>query len=258
MQSKPAPSSVAQHTEVRLDVNPHQLVDRLRSRLELVESRIATACQRSSRRREEVTLVAVTKTVDTAVVAQLPGLGVFDLGESRPQELWRKAAALPGAIRWHMIGHLQRNKIERTLPLVCCIHAVDSTRLMDALETEASKLKRRVPILLEINASREAAKQGWHPEDVPGLADRLAQLQNLEVKGLMTMAAHEEDPERCRDTFRETRLVLERLRAVAKPGHPLDQLSMGMSNDFEVAIEEGATLIRLGSVLFEGMEEGAA
>ncbi len=238
-------------------MNDHQLVDRLRDRLEQIESRIANACRRSGRRRDAVTLVAVTKTVGSAIVSRLPELGVFDLGESRPQELWRKAAELDGPIRWHMIGHLQRNKIERTLPLVCCIHAVDSLRLLDALEEEAGKLKRKVPILLEINASRESAKQGWQPEEMPGLADRMTSLVNLEVRGLMTMAAYDENPERCRGTFREARLVLERLRALAKPGHSLDQLSMGMTNDFEIAIEEGATLIRLGSVLFEGLEEGA-
>ena len=233
------------------------IVDQLRARLEQVESRILNACRRAGRQRGEITLVAVTKTVSPAIATTLTELGVIDLGESRPQELWRKAAALPASIRWHMIGHLQRNKIERTLPLICFVHAVDSPRLLDALEVEAAKANRKLPVLLEINASREAAKHGWQPEDVPALANRLAELEHLEVRGLMTMAAYEEDPERCRPTFRETRQVLESLRAVFRPGHAVDQLSMGMSNDFEIAIEEGATLIRLGSVLFEGIEDGA-
>ncbi|CAN5314296.1 YggS family pyridoxal phosphate-dependent enzyme [soil metagenome] len=234
-------------------MNEDELTDQLRSRLEVVEGHIDQACRRSGRPRSEVTLVAVTKTVQPEIAARLATLGIQDMGESRPQELWRKSAELPSSVRWHMIGHLQRNKIERTLPLVQFIHAVDSSRLLDALEQEAGKQGRRVPVLLEINASREAAKQGWRPEDVPALADCVTHLQYVEVRGLMTMAAYDADPENCRPTFREARQVLEQLRATVGPGHALDQLSMGMSNDYEVAIEEGATLIRLGSVLFEGI-----
>src|SRR5947209_19699658 len=110
----------------------------LRQRLAAVEERIAAACRRAGRPREQVTLVAVTKTVSPEVAALLPGLGVPDLGESRPQELWRKAAALPATVRWHLIGHLQRNKVERTLPLVCCVHSVDSVRLLQELEAQAA------------------------------------------------------------------------------------------------------------------------
>jgi hypothetical protein len=205
-----------------------------------------------------VRLVAVTKQVMAQTAGILFELGIHDFGENRPQELWRKAAELPGSVRWHLIGHLQRNKIERTLPLVHTIHAVDSLRLLEALELEAAKINRRVPVLLEINASREAAKQGWQPEDVPALAEPLGHLQHLEVCGLMAMAAYDENPEHCRGTFRGTREILQRLRAKVGGVHPLDQLSMGMSNDFEIAIEEGATLVRLGSVLFEGTEEAVS
>jgi PLP dependent protein len=226
----------------------------LKERLATVEVRIAAACRRARRPRGTVTLVAVTKTVSTATAALLPELGVFDLGENRPQELWRKAAHLRGPIRWHMIGHLQRNKIERTLPLVDFIHAVDSLRLLDALEAAAGHAGRRLSVLLEINASREAAKQGWRPEDVLALSERLSALRHLEVRGLMTMAAYAEDPQACRPTFALTRQVLEKLKAEVSDAQPLDQLSMGMSNDYETAIEEGATLIRLGTILFEGME----
>jgi pyridoxal phosphate enzyme (YggS family) len=235
-------------------VTDDKLTNQLRNRLEMLEERIGKACRRSGRQRCEVTLVAVTKTVQPELAARLASLGVRDMGESRPQELWRKAAELPSTIRWHMIGHLQRNKIERTLPLVHWIHAVDSLRLLDALEQEAGKQNRRVPVLLEINASREAAKQGWRPEDVLALADRVRDLRNVEVRGLMTMAAYDDNQENCRPTFRETRQVLDQLRAALGPGYALDQLSMGMSNDFEIAIEEGATLIRPGSILFEGID----
>jgi pyridoxal phosphate enzyme (YggS family) len=226
----------------------------LAARLDAVNERLEAVCRRAGRARGEVTLVAVTKTVPVEVAALLLGLGVCDLGESRPQELWRKAAALlpVSPVRWHLVGHLQRNKIERTLPLVSCIHSVDSLRLLDALEEECGKEKRALPVLLEVNASREASKHGFAAEDVVGLAGRLAELQHLRVEGLMTMAAYEEDLERTRPTFAALRTLRDRL--ATELGRPLPQLSMGMSNDFEIAVQEGATMVRLGAVLFEGME----
>src|SRR4051794_33689014 len=216
----------------------------LASRLAEVEQRLEAACQRAGRVRGEVTLVAVTKTVTPTVASILPELGVFDLGESRPQELGRKAAALPGAVCWHLVGHLQRNKIEATLPRVHLIHSVDSLRLLTALEQEARKQQRPVDVLLEVNASREANKNGLVPEDVPGLVPAIAGLEYVHVRGLMTMAAFEEDPQRCRPTFAAVRDLRDRLRGELKLPHRLDELSMGMTNDFEVAVEEGATLVR--------------
>jgi pyridoxal phosphate enzyme (YggS family) len=226
----------------------------LADRLAAVEGRLTAACRRAGRSRGEVRLVAVTKTVSPAVAALLPGLGVADLGESRPQELWRKAAALPASVRWHLIGHLQRNKVERTLPLVTMVHSVDSPRLLDALEAEAGKRPGEpVSVLLEVNASREADKHGFAPEELPALAGRIATVTLLRVTGLMTMAAITGDPEQCRPTFAELRRLRDELNAELPPERRLTELSMGMSNDFEVAVEEGATLVRLGSVLFEGL-----
>jgi pyridoxal phosphate enzyme (YggS family) len=222
----------------------------LAERLAVVEARLAAACARAGRRRDEVRLVAVTKTVSPAVAAVLVDLGVTDLGESRPQELWRKAAVLPPTVRWHLIGHLQRNKVERTLPLVAVIHSVDSLRLLDALEAAAD---RPLPVLLEVNASREASKHGFAPEEVPALAGRVAGLARVRVTGLMTMAAPAECPKAARPTFAELRRLRDRLNADLPPERRLTELSMGMSGDFEVAIEEGATMVRLGSVLFEGL-----
>jgi pyridoxal phosphate enzyme (YggS family) len=237
-------------------VSPTPLHSALAARLGAVEQRLTAACRRAGRRRQEVTLVAVTKTVSVEVAAALVDLGVCDLGESRPQELWRKAAALPRAIRWHLIGHLQRNKVERTLPLTYRIHSVDSERLLEAIES----LGRPVEVLLEVNCSGEASKHGFAPEQVSGLAPALNALRSVRVVGLMTMAAPEEDPERCRPTFVRLRQLRDQLREAVQPAHSLAELSMGMSNDFEVAIEEGATCVRLGSVLFEGLpgEGGAA
>jgi len=223
-----------------------------------LEKRLHAACRRTGRQREDVTLVAVTKTITAEVASQLPILGFVHLGENRPQELWRKAAAVTAPVSWHFIGHLQRNKIERTVPLVCLIHAVDSLRLLAALEQYAAREQRQVDVLLEVNASREASKHGFLPEDVPDLVPHLEKLRHVHVLGLMTMAAYEEDPERCRPTFAKVRELRDRLASKVGPPHQMRQLSMGMSNDFEVAIEEGATLVRIGTALFEGLSEGTA
>jgi pyridoxal phosphate enzyme (YggS family) len=226
----------------------------LKSRLDEVEGRIRAACQRAGRQRQDVTLVAVTKSVSAAVAALLPELGVLDLGESRPQELWHKASLLPATVRWHQIGHLQRNKIERTLPLVELIHSVDSERLLTALEQEAAKKQQSsTEILLEVNASREASKTGFAPETLAALIAKLPGLRHSRVVGLMTMAAACDEPEKARPTFVELRTLRDQLREKLGPPHDLRHLSMGMTNDFEMAIEEGATLVRIGTALFEGM-----
>jgi pyridoxal phosphate enzyme (YggS family) len=227
----------------------------LQDRLASVEERLQAACARAGRQRREVTLVAVTKTVSPQVAACLVELGVRHLGENRPQELWRKASHLPPEVHWHLVGHLQRNKMERTLPLVQLIHSVDSLRLLEALDQEAGRQKRPIPVLLEVNASCEESKHGFRPEQIPALTPHLLRLANLKVCGLMTMAALEEDPERCRPTFALVFQLRDRLRTELGPAFNLEHLSMGMSNDFEVAVEEGATLVRLGTVLLEGLGE---
>jgi pyridoxal phosphate enzyme (YggS family) len=227
----------------------------LLERLFAVRERIRSACDRAGRPPEDVTLVAVTKTVTANVARIIADLGLGHLGESRPQELWRKAEALgrDRAPCWHLVGHLQRNKVERTLPLVHLIHSVDSTRLLSAIDEEAARQGRTADVLLEVNAAGEASKHGFALDELAALMPRLAELHNVRVHGLMTMAAYEEDPERCRPTFALLRRLRDRLRPAVGPAHPFDQLSMGMSNDFEVAVEEGATLVRLGTVLFEGL-----
>jgi PLP dependent protein len=232
-------------------MNDADLRSALSDRLAAANVRIAAACRRAGRDRADVTLVAATKTVSTRVAALARDLGVTDLGESRPQELWRKAEAVPG-VHWHLIGHLQRNKIDRTIPLVSLVHSVDSVRLLEALDAFGRKHGSPVPVLLEVNCSREVAKGGFAPADVPAIGDRLVSLTGVRCDGLMTMAAHHDDPERCRPTFAELRGLRDALRTTT--GLPLPHLSMGMSNDFEIAVEEGATLVRIGSTLFEGLE----
>ena len=219
-----------------------------------IEARILAACVRAGRVRTDVTLVAVTKYVSADIAALLPELGVFDLGESRPQELWRKAAALANEVRWHLIGHLQRNKIEKTLPLVHLIHSVDSERLLGALNAEAAKQSRPIDVLLEVNMSREANKHGFSPDEALAMDPvQVRRYDRITVRGLMTMAAASENPELSRPTFAELHRLRDRLQAEFGPH--LQHLSMGMTNDFEVAVEEGATLVRIGSALFEGLTE---
>jgi len=229
----------------------------LASRLAAVGERLERALRRAGRERGTVTLVAVTKTVPADVAALLPELGVNDLGESRPQELRRKAAVLPSA-RWHLIGHLQRNKVRETVPLVARVHSVDSLRLLAALEDEAARSQTPVPSLLEFNASGEPEKHGFRPGEAAAVADAVAGLHWLRVDGLMTMAAYSEDPEEARPAFALLRRLRDDLRRRLGKSDALPHLSMGMSGDFEVAVEEGATFVRLGTVLFEGLPGGAA
>ena len=228
-------------------MNPRQ--QELNARLQQVRRRMADACARAARPVDSVTLVAVTKTVEPDVAADLLEFGIRDFGENRPQELWRKASVVPGG-HWHLIGHLQRNKVDKTLPLTTMIHSVDSLRLLEAIEAEAARQGRRVDVLLEVNCSGEGAKQGFEPDEAEGLVEAIRNLKQVRVRGLMTMAALTDQPENARPAFRRLRVLAESLREkLAGTGHPLDHLSMGMSGDFEVAIEEGATLIRLGTTL---------
>lgn len=221
-------------------------------RLAEVRARIASAAGRSGRTAADITLVAVTKYVGVEVTRRLVVAGCRALGESRPQELWHKAEELADVlIEWHLIGHLQRNKIARTLPLVRLIHSGDSLRLLQAIDAEAERAGLGpVPVLVEVNVSGDAAKHGFRPEELEPLGAKLAELPRLAIGGLMGMAGREGDLDAARRDFANLRSLRDRLRAVWPDGARLDALSMGMSGDFEVAIEEGATIVRIGSLLF--------
>jgi pyridoxal phosphate enzyme (YggS family) len=225
----------------------------LRSRIALVEDGVAAACQRAGRSRSDVTIVAVTKTLSLEATRHVPETGLTHLGENRPQDFWKKAAAAPDAT-WHFIGHLQRNKIDKTIPLASLLHSIDSVRLLQAVDEEAGKQKRLVPVLLEVNASGETTKQGFAPNALLDLVAQLNALEHVRVRGLMTMAAPLPNPEECRPTFATLRKLRDDLRERLAPEHGFGELSMGMSNDFSFAIEEGATLVRLGSIFFEGLD----
>jgi pyridoxal phosphate enzyme (YggS family) len=230
---------------------------RLAENLARVRERIAAACFKSGRPAGAVRLVGVTKYVDTGLAGLLLEAGLADLGESRPQELWSKAAALNElSPRWHLIGHLQRNKVRRTLPLRPVIHSADSVRLLEEISREADR-QHAVAVLLEVNISGEAAKHGFHPDEIAQHLAQIAELPNVHVLGLMTMASREGDLKQARREFAALRELRDRLAANCPPAILLNELSMGMSGDYEVAIEEGATIVRVGSALFEGVVSGA-
>ncbi|MCC7421538.1 MAG: YggS family pyridoxal phosphate-dependent enzyme [Planctomycetaceae bacterium] len=230
------------------------LRDRLAENLAVIRQRMADACARSGRAADAVRLIAVTKSGSIEAVQQLVDLGVTELGESRPQQLLDRAAVIHGDVRWHLIGHLQRNKARRIIPAIACIHSIDSLRLLQTLESIAGELGVRLQGLLEVNVSGEEAKDGFAPDELLASVDALAGLQHVQIKGLMTMAPYSEDPETARPVFAALRTFRDQL-AARLPSHALAELSMGMSGDFEVAIEEGATLVRVGSSLFEGLPE---
>jgi pyridoxal phosphate enzyme (YggS family) len=228
---------------------------RIAENLAQVRGRIAAAAKRSGRTAEAVTLVAVTKYLGAEIAATLVEAGCTELGESRPQELWSKAAALPDpAIHWHLIGHLQRNKIRRTLPLVSLVQSVDSPRLLTALDQEAAMLGRPVAVLLEVNISDDATKTGLPPNDLGPILEKAAELRHVSVRGLMGMASLTGGITAAQRDFSRLRELRDRLATNAPAGVSLRELSMGMSDDFEVAIEEGATIVRIGSALFEGLD----
>jgi pyridoxal phosphate enzyme (YggS family) len=229
--------------------------DRIRRNLDEVQARITQASACAGRSPSDVRLVAVTKKSDLEWIKSLLDFGVFDLGENYPQELWKKSDALAGridSIRWHLIGHLQTNKVKKTLPLVRMIHSVDSLKLLRVLNEGAQALVTPPSVCLQVNTSAEESKHGWSADEIVKDCESIAACRSIPVVGLMTMAALGGTDAASRASFarlRETRDVL-----AQKTGLPLPELSMGMSGDFELAILEGATLVRVGTALFEGLE----
>lgn len=229
-------------------------MSRLAANLQRVRARIAAAAARAGRAAGDVRLVAVTKYVEPEVARALVELGQCDLGESRPQELWRKAEALADLpqVCWHFIGHLQRNKLARTLPHVALLHSADSLRLLQAVDEFGRQHGRRIAALVEVNISGDASKHGFAPDDLLPLRDEIAQLTHVDVRGLMGMSSLDGSMDDARREFSALRQLRDRLRGQWPENLSWNELSMGMSDDLEAAIEAGATLVRVGSALFEG------
>jgi pyridoxal phosphate enzyme (YggS family) len=218
-----------------------------------VRQQIEAAARRSGRTSNDVRLVAVTKYIDVDATRALVDAGCCDLGESRPQDLWAKAISLADTnAAWHLIGHLQRNKIRRTLPLAKLIHSVDSEPALASIDRIASELQLVSHVLIEVNASGDASKDGVPPAGVMPLLASAASYPHVVIDGLMTMAALEGGGTGARRNFASLRTLRDELAPQCPSNVSLAELSMGMSGDFEVAIEEGATIVRVGSALLEG------
>lgn len=230
-----------------------QFADRLRTNLQMVEQRISQACLRAGRPRSDVTLVAVTKYAEWEWIAALVAQGQQHLGENRPQQLAERAPRLTQPVTWHLIGHLQTNKAKLVLPIAPWIHSVDSLKLLTLLDRQASELALRPQLLLEVNVTGEATKYGFTPDELLAGWPTVCACRNVEVAGLMTMAPAAADPETARPAFQSLRTLRDNLKSRSPSTLTLPHLSMGMTGDFEVAIEEGATFVRIGSALFEGL-----
>lgn len=215
-----------------------------------VEEKVIQSCKRAGRDPSEVTLIAVSKTKPISMIEELLPLGVRDFGENKVQELTEKAEILSPEIRWHMIGHLQRNKVKYVVDKACLIHSVDSLRLAEEISKEAGKKNRTASVLLEVNVAGEESKFGIAPEEALPLAKEIAGLPHIQIKGLMTIAPYTEDPENNRNFFRDLRKLSVDIAQENIDNVTMNVLSMGMTGDYEVAIEEGATHVRVGTGIF--------
>ena len=242
----------------------------------MVRERIAEAAARSGRSAKDVLLVAVTKNAEPDDIRRVMALGHEDFGENRVQQLGQRAAmsdewlerarvlretggsgeGLRGdqLVRWHMIGHLQRNKARKIVDLVRLVHSVDSLRLAEELQALLRKTDRRMDVLLQVNISAEDSKHGCLMPAVPAMVEQIESMYSLRLRGMMTMAPHSADPEDARPHFRRCRELFEEIRSAGAGDGAFNMLSMGMSGDYEVAIEEGSNVVRVGSALFAGGE----
>ena len=229
--------------------------DAIAGRIDEIRDRIVRASTRAGRSADEITLVGVTKTYPIEVVRAARRAGLRHFGENRVQDLVAKAEALPGKllggdVEWHMIGHLQRNKARDVVEHADWFQALDSPRLARELDKRARRADRVVPCLVQVNISGEDSKYGIKPEEVHAFLDRAAGFEYLRIEGLMGMATHVDDPNDARPEFRRLRQLFDGYRSGSGGAPAMSKLSMGMSNDFEVAIEEGATHVRIGSAIF--------
>ena len=222
----------------------------LEDNLKEVERRIEAACKRAGRSRDEVTLIAVSKTKPVSMLQEAYDLGVRVFGENKVQEIRDKYEVLPKDIEWHMIGHLQTNKVKYIVDKVKLIHSVDSLRLAETIEREAEKHGCTADILLEVNVAEEESKFGLKMDEVIPLAEKISQFSHVNLRGLMTIAPFVDDPEKNRTIFRDLHKLYVDIKKKNIDNGTVSILSMGMTNDYEVAIEEGATMVRIGTGIF--------
>ncbi|MDO9534550.1 MAG: YggS family pyridoxal phosphate-dependent enzyme [Bacillota bacterium] len=219
----------------------------LNKNLVSVKERLKRAASKRGVSAEEITMVAVSKTVPVEVINEAWKLGVASFGENRVQDAVPKIGSLPEEINWHFIGHLQTNKVKQVLPLFKLIHSLDSVKLARVIQKEGENNSLSVNVLLQVNIALEESKYGFRQEEVRDALEEIASYKNLRVLGLMGIAPFLPDPEEVRPYFRQLHRLF---KEISIPGVEMKYLSMGMSNDFEIAVEEGANMVRLGSVLF--------
>lgn len=222
----------------------------IKEQLEIVENNICRACSKSKRNREEVTLIAVSKTKPVEDLKEAYACGIRYFGENKVQEIMDKYPQMPADVKWHMIGHLQRNKVKYIIDKVDLIHSVDSIRLAETIEKEAAKHNITVNILIEVNVAGEESKFGLAPEDVPEFVLEVAKFRHIRVMGLMTIAPFVDDSEENRRIFQLLRKLSVDIEAKNVDNITMRILSMGMTNDYTVAVEEGATMVRVGTGIF--------
>lgn len=218
--------------------------------LKRVHERVTRAAERAGRTAEDVTLVAVTKTQPAEAIRDAVAAGVRVVGENRVQEAAQKVDAVAGDVSWHLVGHLQRNKVRAALDLFDLIHSVDNLKLAQEIGKRAAQAGRRAQVLLQVNTSGAASQFGIEPDAAVDLAKRVSEIEGIAVEGLMTIGAFLPDAEAVRPCFVRLRALRDRIAASHIPGVAMTHLSMGMTSDFEVAIEEGATLVRVGTAIF--------
>ena len=222
----------------------------IKENLQEIEKNILKACEKAGRKREEVTLIAVSKTKPVSMLEEVYEKGIRDFGENKVQEMCDKFEVLPKDIRWHMIGHLQTNKVKYLMDKAYLIHSVDSLKLANEIEKYASKCNKNMDILIEVNIAGEESKFGLAKEEVLALIQDIAKLPHLRIKGLMTIAPYVENPEDNRLYFRQIKQLSVDINNQNIDNVSMDILSMGMSGDYTVAIEEGATIVRVGTSIF--------
>ncbi|MBR4831686.1 MAG: YggS family pyridoxal phosphate-dependent enzyme [Butyrivibrio sp.] len=222
----------------------------IKENLEYVEKRIQEACKRAGRDRSEVTLIAVSKTKPVSDIREAMACGITVFGENKVQEMRDKHTEITEPLSWHMIGHLQANKVKYLPGVACMIHSVDNRKLADEIEKQASKHDLVMDVLVEVNMAHEDTKFGLSPDEAIDFVKEISTLPHLNIRGFMTIAPYTEDPESNRVYFKGLRELKDQVNSLAIPGVHMDTLSMGMTGDYEVAIEEGATFVRVGTGIF--------
>ncbi|MEK6325113.1 MAG: YggS family pyridoxal phosphate-dependent enzyme [Acidobacteriota bacterium] len=231
------------------------MAEEIRERLARVRDQLARAAERAGRSEKDITLIAVSKTFDPATVQQAVLAGTRDLGENRVQEAITKVAMIEGDVRWHLIGHLQSNKARQAVETFDVIHTIDSCQLAERLDRIAGEIGRRPMVLVQVDLAHEPTKSGADESELPAIIEALDSASHLEFRGLMVMPPFFDSPEQTRPYFRRLREILEGLNRGRGAEQKLTELSMGMSHDFDVAIDEGSTMVRVGTAIFGSREK---